>query len=162
MAAMALRWVSSPIRSWRSVREDALMADRSHLDRKRSGTLRRLLTWLRGPMHPFATDEARDRTSLIVCRACRSQVANPVDWQAVDESRWWIRLRCGECASSRDVVVGDDAAELLERDLEPGLREIAAAIARLDRERMTREVDAFIAELENGLIRADDFGRRKP
>jgi hypothetical protein len=131
------------------------------VDRTMSGTLRRLLTWLRGPRHLLATDDARDRTSLIVCRACRSELANPVDWQAVDESRWWIRLRCGECASAREVVVSDAAAHLLERDLEPGLREIAAAVARLDRQRMTGEVDAFIAGLEHGLICADDFGRWK-
>jgi hypothetical protein len=114
-------------------------------DRKTSGTLRRFLRWLRGPMHPLAADDARDRVSLIVCRSCRAALANPVDWHAVDESRWWIRLRCGECMSSREVVVSDEAAARLERDLEPGLREIAAAVT----------------ELEHDLIRADDFGRWK-
>jgi hypothetical protein len=84
-----------------------------------------------------------------------------VDWHAVDESRWWIRLRCGECATAREVVVSDEAAHLLERDLEPGLREIAEAVARLDRQRMTREVDAFVAEIERDLICADDFARWK-
>jgi hypothetical protein len=142
------------------------MADRiqpqADVDRAMSGTLRRFLTWLRAPLHPPAADDARDRRSLIVCRACRSELANPVDWHVVDESRWWIRLRCGECASSREVVVNDEAAHRLERDLEPGLREIAVAVARLDRERMKGEVDAFVAELEHDLIHADDFGRSKP
>jgi hypothetical protein len=141
------------------------MADRFQpqwdADSTTTGPLRRLLAWLRRPMHPLATDDARDRTPLIVCRACRAELANPVDWQAVDESRWWIRLRCGECASSRDVVVGDEAAHVLERDLEKGMREIAVEVARLDRQRMTREVDAFVAELEHDLICADDFGRWK-
>ena len=98
---------------------------------------------------------------MIVCGACRSEVANPVDWHAVDESRWWIQLRCGECAWSREVVVTDEAAQRLERDLERGLREIAAAAAQLDRRRMTREVDVFVAQLEHDLVGADDFARWK-
>jgi hypothetical protein len=119
-----------------------------------SSALRRVLAWLRRPVHPLAS-------SLIVCRACRCALANPVDWHAVDESRWWIRLRCGECSVSREVVVSNDEAHRLERDLAPGLCAIAAAVARLERERMTREADVFVAGLERDLIHADDFARRR-
>jgi hypothetical protein len=121
-----------------------------------SSTLGRVLKWLRGPRR----DGARDGQSLSVCGACRSKMANPVDWSAVDDARWWIRLRCGECAWSREVTVTNEAAERLERDLEPGLREIAAAAARLDHKRMTHEVNVFVAGLEHDLIDADDFARR--
>src|SRR4051794_17011112 len=105
-----------------------------------SGALRHFLTWLRGPVLPIRVDGARDGNSLIVCEACGSALANPVDWNATEDTRWWIRLRCGECAWSREVIVTQGAAERLERDLEPGQRKIAAAAAQLDRQRMTREV----------------------
>ncbi len=59
----------------------------------------------------------------------------------------------------RDVTVSQEAAERLESDLEPGLRTIASAVAQLDRERMRRDVDVFIAGLEHDLIDADDFAR---
>lgn len=126
-----------------------------------SGAVKRWLTWLRGPLHPIASGSARDGRPLIACEACGCRLANPVDWSEVDDSRWWIRLRCGECAWTREVVVTDDAAQRLERDLEPGLREIAAAAAQLERRRMMREVDVFVAGLERDLIDADDFARWK-
>ena len=85
--------------------------------------------------------------------------ANPVDWRVADEVRWWIRLRCGDCGWSRDVIVTDAVAHRLERDLEPGLRAIAAAADQLDRERMTQEVASFAARLDHNLIEPDDFAR---
>jgi hypothetical protein len=106
--------------------------------RAMSSALRRFLTRFRESMLAIAADGARDGKSLIVCQAGRSALANPVDWTAIDDSRWWIRLRGGECSWSREVIVTQEAADRLERALEPGLREIAAAAARLDRARSHR------------------------
>jgi hypothetical protein len=52
-------------------------------------------------------------------------VVNPVDCHESDETRWWVRLRCGECAWSREAIITNAEAKQLERELEPGLREIA-------------------------------------
>lgn len=85
---------------------------------------------------------------------------NPVDWYEADESSWWVGLRCGGCAWTREGVFSDDDVERLERDLAPGLDAIAKAVARLDRERMEREADVFIAALARDLIGPADFARR--
>lgn len=122
-----------------------------------SSALKRFVKWLHRPMRPGPAPAAQ--TPLIVCEACRSAMANPVDWRVADEVRWWIRLRCGECGWSREVIVTDAVAHRLERDLEPGLSAIPVAADQLDRERMTQEVATFLAELNHDLIGPDDFAR---
>jgi hypothetical protein len=111
-----------------------------------SGKLKRLLLRIRGPR-------------LTDCLACGSSVVNPVDWHTHDESRWWVLLRCGECGWSREAIITDAEAEQLERDLEPGLRKIAKAEAKLDRERMVCEGEVFLAALRRDLIGPADFTR---
>jgi hypothetical protein len=97
---------------------------------------------------------------LNVCAACHSDVVNPVDWGEHDETRWWVRLRCGACGESRETVITDDQAERLERALAAGRRTIAATVERLDRERMLWELDVVVAALERDLIGASDFASR--
>jgi hypothetical protein len=79
-----------------------------------------------------------------------------------DATQWWVRLRCGACGRSREWSTAANEATQLERDLAPGLRRITSTIAALDRERMGREADAFIAALDRDLIDPADFARRLP
>jgi hypothetical protein len=125
-----------------------------------SGKLKRLLRRIRGPILPLG-DAGRTRAHdrLICCTICGASVVNPVDWHESVESRWWVRLRCGECAWWRETLITDTEAKQLERDLEPGLREIAKAAAMLDRERMLRETEVFVAALRRDLIGPADFSR---
>jgi hypothetical protein len=92
------------------------------------------------------------------CRRCRRHFVNPVQWHERDESRWWMRLRCGECGFVREAVVTDDDAVRFDRELDRGVDEIAALITRLDRARMAAEADAFAIALERDLVDAGDFG----
>ena len=98
----------------------------------------------------------------VVCAVCGSSVVNPVDWDENGALHWWVRLRCGECAWSREVIITDDEANQLDRDLELGLRDIAGVVERLDRERMVREADSFITALRHDLIGPSDFAHRLP
>jgi hypothetical protein len=161
-AQQAERWMPRPIRSGQPKPEDVLMSI-GRDDKNTSGTssaLKRFVNWLHGPMPPGPAHLAH--APLILCEACRSATANPVDWCVADDARWWIRLRCGDCGWSREVIVPDAVAHRLERDLEPGLRAIAAAADQLDRERMTEEVARFLTGLEHDLIGPDDFARYFP
>jgi hypothetical protein len=125
--------------------------------------LKRLLRRLSGPLLPGASAGGRRANRrLAVCGDCGSHVVNPVDWHESDEAHWWVRLRCGACGESREVTITDDEATQLERDLAPGLREIATTVAGLDRERMLQEAEIFIAALERDLIGPADFARRLP
>jgi hypothetical protein len=119
------------------------------------GKLKRLLRRIRGPVLPIG-----DR--LIICAVCGSAAVNPVDWHESNESRWWVLLRCGVCAWSREAIITDNEAKQLERDLELGLREIASVVDTLDRERMVREAERFIAALHRDLIGPADFAPHLP
>ena len=128
-----------------------------------NGKLKRLLLRIRGPLLPLeGAGRTRTHGRLICCAICGSSLVNPVDWHESDETQWWVRLRCGECAWSREAIITNAEAKQLERDLEPGLRKIAKAAAKLDRERMLRETDVFIAALQRDLIGPADFTRDLP
>jgi hypothetical protein len=116
--------------------------------------LKRLLVRLRGPLLPL---DAVGSERLTACPSCRSHFVIPADWHERDESNWWVLLRCGECAWSREAIITDAEAKRLERDLEPGLHEIAGTIAKLDLERMHWEADIFLAALTRDLIGPADF-----
>jgi ribosomal protein S27E len=124
-----------------------------------SEALRRWLRRLRGPLLP---SEQSNRARLIICRECGAHLVNPIDWHESGDSDWWIRLRCGACGDTRTGVFSDADAKRLDRELAPGMRTIEQAVARLDRERMGREADAFIAALDRDLIGPADFARRAP
>ena len=95
---------------------------------------------------------------LMRCAPCGSDFVTPVDWAEHDDARWWIRLRCGECGVAREVVIPQDTADRFDRALDRGLDVIAATLERLDRERMSAEVEAFATALRLDLLDAADFG----
>ena len=105
----------------------------------------------------FAGSRNRRRTRLVVCESCRADFVNPVSWHELSETHWWIRLRCGECGFVREIEVDNDEAQRFEHDLDRGVRQIAAAFARLDRERMIADSDTMTAALERDLIDPSDF-----
>ena len=81
----------------------------------------------------------------------------PVWWDTDDDDQWSLLLRCGQCGTYRDVVVGGDLVKAFERDLNRGAAEIRVALGRMDRERMLAETEAFVAALQHDLIEAGDF-----
>jgi hypothetical protein len=99
-----------------------------------------------------ATDE------LMLCVLCGSDFVTPVDWSEHDETRWWIRLRCGECGETREVVVPQDVAHRYDRELDRTSEPIASTLSRMERERMAADVDALATALRLDLIDAADFG----
>ena len=96
-------------------------------------------------------------SGLHLCTLCHAECVVPVWWESVEDDHWHMILRCGACETFCDVVVGDDLARAFDRDLERGAREIRVALEKLDRERMTAQVDALIVALHRDLIDAADF-----
>jgi hypothetical protein len=68
-----------------------------------------------------------------------------------------MRLRCGQCGGSRDVIVSDDLARRFDADVSRALVAIEGAITALDRERMADQAETFAAALRHDLIDAGDF-----
>ena len=50
-------------------------------------------------------------------------------------SHWWIRLRCGQYGVVRDIeTVSNEEAARFERELDPGVTDVAATVAHIERE----------------------------
>jgi hypothetical protein len=120
-------------------------------DRKK-GILQRIRDYFGGP------GEQRGPRRLEVCESCGADSVVPVRWEELDEG-WCLALRCGECGHWRALVVSDGEAQRYGDVLDAGVREIAATVERLDRERMDAQADAFATALERDLIDAADFKR---
>jgi hypothetical protein len=91
------------------------------------------------------------------CAVCREECVVPVWWDSAGDEQWHLLLRCGACGTYRDVTAPDSVALAFERDIERGMKEIRAALDRMDRERMSDQADAFVAALNRDLIDAGDF-----
>jgi hypothetical protein len=116
-------------------------------------------TKLGGLLRRLARRAHRLQSRLVVCVGCYADCVNPVSWHELSETHWWIRLRCGECGFVREVEVTNEEAQRFERELDRGVKQIAAAFVRLDRERMIADSDAMTAALERDLIDPGDFCR---
>jgi hypothetical protein len=93
----------------------------------------RLLDFLRHlnlPRRQLPAPPAR----LVDCGRCGSDFVNPVTWHGDGPSHWWIRLRCGECGVVRERLVSNEDAARFEYDLDLGVADIAAAVARIERD----------------------------
>ena len=91
------------------------------------------------------------------CLACGSSFVCPTAWESAGEAAWWLRLRCGACEATRELVIGDASAAGLDRTLNRQAAMIERAIAELDRERMIEEVDAFVTALQADRIDPSAF-----
>lgn len=100
-------------------------------------------------------------SELIVCLTCGSDFVSPIRWGEQDEINWWLRLRCGQCGEMRDAVVSQEVADRYDRALDRTSDTIVATLARLDRQRMTAEVEAFATALRLDLFDAADFAARR-
>jgi hypothetical protein len=106
-----------------------------------------------GPATP-ASAEPLER-----CIACGADFVLPVEWTEAGTRHWWMRLRCAACDDTREVAVGDGAAQQFDVALDRGLHTIRKALEIAERERMTADVDTMIAALRRDLIDASDFAR---
>ncbi len=105
------------------------------------------------------TMRRRPHTALEICAACGADYVNPVEWHAVEDHSWWMRLRCAECEHQREVVVGNDEAERFDEALDRRADPIARALHRLDVDRMKSWVESLTVALQHDLIDAADFAR---
>jgi hypothetical protein len=109
--------------------------------------------WFKRLRPPSAGDD-----ELIRCQHCASDFVSPVEWAERGETDWWMRLRCGQCGETREVVVSQATADRYDRALDRSSDVIASTLMRLDRERMAAEADAFATALRLDLLDAVDFG----
>jgi RNase P subunit RPR2 len=119
----------------------------------RTSAVRALLRRVARSVHPLPARRAR----LIHCRHCRSDLVSAVRWRHLADGGWWVRVRCGECGSRADVTATTEEARRFQRDLVEGRRDIAAALTRLERDRMLADARTLSVALELDLVDAGDF-----
>ena len=93
------------------------------------------------------------------CAMCKSDFVNPVDWEPVGDTHWWMLLRCGACDTWREVTVTNEVAARFDLELDRRLDIVARALDKLDRKRMIAEAETMIQMLRHGLVDAADFAR---
>jgi flavoprotein len=96
---------------------------------------------------------------LETCAMCSADFVNPVDWEPVGETQWWMLLRCGACNTWREVTVPNAVAARFDLELDRRLDVLTRAVERLERTRMAADVETMIEALRRGLIDATDFAR---
>ena len=94
---------------------------------------------------------------LVSCAMCGGDYVNPVDWEPVGDTQWWMLLRCGACDTWREVTVTNEIAARYDLELDRRMDIVARALERLDRSRMAAEVETMILALRHGLVDPADF-----
>ena len=100
---------------------------------------------------------ASSTSRLDLCGVCGAEFVCPVTWSESGPDGWWLRLRCGECGASREVVASNAAVAEYDSQLDEGMSAINRAADRLSREALAAEADTLGAALRHDLLGADDF-----
>ena len=96
---------------------------------------------------------------LETCALCRADYVNPVDWEPVGDTHWWMLLRCGECDTWREATVTNEVAARYDLELDRRLDILVSALEKIDTRQMVTDVETMIQALRRGLIDAADFAR---
>lgn len=96
---------------------------------------------------------------LETCAMCAADFVNPVDWEPVGDTQWWMLLRCGACDTWREVTVPNAIAARFDLELDRRLDVLTRAAERLEAVRMAADVETMIEALRRGLVDAADFAR---
>ena len=102
-----------------------------------------------------------DRPDLAVhletCGMCLRDFVNPVDWEPVGDTHWWMLLRCGACDTWRETTVTNEIASRYDLELDRRMEVIVRTLERIDMRRMAADVETMIQALRRGLVDAADF-----
>jgi len=97
------------------------------------------------------------RSSLHICPQCDSSLVHPRSIEMWAEDNWWLELRCPECHLIYADVVGQEAIEEFEKELDRGHERLTAELMELVRTNMSDYVDRFAYALAEDAIQPMDF-----
>ena len=81
----------------------------------------------------------------------------PIDWDRSGPASWTLILRCPECETRREVMLGRASVEEFNRELYHGAQAIAREADRMTRSNFEDEVERIVVALEHDLILPMDF-----
>jgi hypothetical protein len=88
---------------------------------------------------------------------CHSPLVYPIDWDRSGGASWTLILRCPECETRREVMLGRASVEAFNRALYQGAQAIARAADTMTRRNFEDEVERIVVALEHDLILPMDF-----
>jgi hypothetical protein len=91
-----------------------------------------------------------------VCRACGLPLVQ-ADSLVAEGQGWRVALRCPSCAWSAVEVFDAPTLERLDEEIERGMEELMAALARLTEDNMRDYLDRFATALASDAILPSDF-----
>jgi hypothetical protein len=102
--------------------------------------------------------ETKVGPGLHVCPECGSNLVQPTRWeQTASRGHWRLWRRCPECEWRADGIHGEREIDAYDEVLDDGAEAIATRLEELERESMSRVVEAFSTALAADLIGAEDF-----
>jgi hypothetical protein len=109
-------------------------------------------------MRNASRTETQAATGLHVCPECGSGLVQPTRWeQTASRGHWRLWRRCPECEWRTDGIHGEHEIDAYDEALDDGTEAIATRLEELERESMSRIVEAFSTALAADLLTADDF-----
>jgi hypothetical protein len=91
------------------------------------------------------------------CPVCGSALVYPVDWERSGDAAWTLDLRCPECETRREVVLGRASLDRFNHELYRGSQAIAREADFVTRRNFEDEVERIVVALERDLILPMDF-----
>jgi hypothetical protein len=103
------------------------------------------------------SEPAKKEIQVHQCRACSSQLVQPVEWTRVDEQQWVVEVRCPECDTNYELALDQEQINDFSYSLECAFQSLLDAIEEIDREVFVTECEQFIAALWSDNVQPMDF-----
>ena len=91
------------------------------------------------------------------CPLCGCDLVHPVDWERNSEASWNLVLRCPNCETQRDVVLGREGVEAFNREIYLGAQALAREADAVTRRNFAEESAKLVKALARDLILPMDF-----
>jgi hypothetical protein len=108
-------------------------------------------------IEPTAETTPAPAEGLHVCTECDSGLVYPTDWEEEGADKWYVELHCPNCDWVGGGIFEQDLLDEFDEELDRGMEELAADLARLTRSNMSEDIDRFVSALDADAILPMDF-----
>jgi hypothetical protein len=91
------------------------------------------------------------------CPVCGSDLVYPLDWERNSQAGWNLVLRCPNCETQRNVVLGREGVEAFNREIYLGAQALARECDAMTRRNFSEESAKLVEALARDLILPMDF-----
>lgn len=96
-------------------------------------------------------------STAVCCRDCGSDLLHPLEWDSANEETWRMVLRCPDCESVYETVMGRYTVERFIAQLHGQKRALCLELERWSRARFREEVERLLALIDDERVLPIDF-----